>query len=208
MNLNALLKFMVLHMMNQSENDSNRNAPAKINHSPEIELVNLPPMIEETENDLNKEFRQSYESTNGLFPTFDCSMPRPPTFVTEIPPIKQQKIKNYGVDASTQSSNIKEVTKEIAIKENINPQETQSTNKNDEELHSKASIRIDLNHQSPNVISKQLEPESKQVSIENVKKSKMVEDEMIGESRAKASMQIPIDIVHKLPDAQVLDLMR
>lgn len=216
MNLNALLKLMMLHMMHQSENDSNINAPAKINDSPEIELVNLPPMIEKTNNDLdnrnsNEEFSQDNDFTARLFPAYDCSMPKPPTLVTEIPPIMQHKIKEYGIDAaSTQSSNMEENSATaIAIKENINPQEAQPSNENGQVLHSKASMRIDLNPQSPDVISIRLEPKSKQELIGNVENPKTVADEIINaKPRAKASMEIPLHIVHKLPEAQVLDLMR
>lgn len=214
MNLNALMNFMMLHLMHQSENDSNINAPAKINDSPEIELVNLPPRMENINNDLdnrysNEEFSQDYDLTTRLFPTYDCSMPKPPTLVTDIPPIIQHKIKDYGIDGSTQSSNMEKNTKEIAIKENTNPQEAQPSNENGQVLHSKASIRIDLNHQSPNLISNRLEPKSKQELIGNVENPKTVEVEIMNaKPRAKASMEIPLHIVHKLPDAQVLDLMR
>lgn len=193
MNLNALLKFMMLHMMNQSENDSHTNAQVKINHSPEIELLNPSPMIEKANNDLdnrnsNEEFRQSYDLTTTLFPTYDCSMPKPPTWDNEKPPIEQ-------------SSNMEKETKEIAIKEDINPEESQP-------MHPKASIRIDLKQQSGDLMSKRLEPESKQKLIGNVENLKPTEVEIIAEPRIKASMKIPLHIVHKLPDAQVLDLMR
>lgn len=193
MNLNALLKFMMLHMMNQSENDSHTtNAQVRINHSPE--LINPSPMIEKANNDLdnrnsNEEFRQSYDLTTPLFPTYDCSMPKPPpTWDNEKPPIKQ-------------STNMEKETKEITIKEDSNPHESQP-------MHSKASIRIDLKQQSGDSMSKRLEPEPKQTLIGNVDNSKPTEVEIIAEPLTKASMKIPIHIVHKLPDAQVLDLMR
>lgn len=175
MNLNALLKFMMLHMMNQ-------NAPVDINHSPEIEIVNLSPMIEKTNNDLdnpnsNEEYRRA-----RLFPKYDCSMP--------IPPHYQPRIKNNGIDASTQTSNMEEETKEISIKENINPQKiNQPRNLNGEALN-------------------RLERKSKQELIGNVEKFKNAEDEIIAKPRAKASMEIPLHIVHRIPDAVTLDLMR
>lgn len=187
-------------MLNQSENDLHINAPSEINHLSEIELNNFPPMIEKTNKDLDN---RNLNDELRLFPTYDCSMPKPPTSVTDKPPIKQHKIVDYGINASTQPSNMEEETNEIPIEEDTNPQEASPKNEN-----VKASIRIDLNHQSPNLISKQLEPESRQELIGNVEKPKTSEVEIIAEPRANASTEIPLHIVHKLPDAQMLDLMR